>query len=125
MEVRVECLRERLVLDESFSAGSGGVVRFTGVVRGAENGSAISGLEYDAYQPMAEQEMRRILQELHALNPVHSATVLHRLGFVPVGEAVIIVEVQAGHRRAAFQAAEAFMDRLKQEVPIWKVKSVI
>jgi len=124
MKLRIECCRERLILEEFISPSSGGVVRFTGVVRGEEDGNAISGLEYEAYQPMAERTMHQILEELHAIHPIHSARVLHRLGFVPVGEAAIIVEIHAAHRREAFLVVEGFMDRLKQEVPIWKVKAV-
>lgn len=124
MNLRIEITRERIFLPEQFSPESGGVVRFTGVVRGQENGQPIAGLEYEAYQPMAEEVMRRILEELNAMHPVHSATVLHRVGFVPVGEAAIILEISAAHRGEAFKLSEALMDRLKQEVPIWKVKSV-
>ena len=123
MKLRIECSRERLVLEDFFSPISGGIVRFTGVVRGEENGEAISGLEYEAYQPMAERIMHQILEELHAAHPIHSARVLHRLGFVPVGEAAILLEIQAAHRREAFLVVESFMDRLKQEVPIWKVRA--
>jgi len=124
MKLRIECCREPLVLEEYNAPESGGVVRFTGVVREEEHGHSIAGLEYEAYQPMAERIMERILEELHSVHPVHSARVLHRLGFVPVGEAAIIVEIHAAHRREAFQVAEGFMDRLKQEVPIWKVKAL-
>ena len=123
MKLRIECSRERLVLEDFFSPISGGIVRFTGVVRGEENGEAISGLEYEAYQPMAERIMHQILEELHAAHPIHSARVLHRLGLVPVGEAAILIEVQAAHRKEAFLVVESFMDRLKQEVPIWKVRA--
>jgi molybdopterin synthase catalytic subunit len=124
MKLRIECTRERLSLPEEFSSESGGVVRFTGIVRGEEAGQPIAGLEYEGYQPMAQDTMLRIFEELHSSHPIHSATVLHRLGFVPVGEAAIILEVSAAHREEAFQVAEAFMNRLKQDVPIWKIKAV-
>lgn len=109
-----------LDLPEILSVDAGGIVRFTGVVRKEENGQPIKGLEYEAYQPMAERQMRRILEELACEHPIYAATILHRIGFVPAGEASIIIEVQAKHRQEAFAVTEKFMNRLKQDVPIWK-----
>ncbi len=99
---------------------AGAVVSFAGVVRAEEEGRSIEGLEYEAYQPMAERQMTRILEELGQKHPCLEATVLHRIGFVPAGEVAIWLEVRAGHRAEAFALAEAFMDQLKRDVPIWK-----
>jgi molybdopterin synthase catalytic subunit len=85
---------------------------------------AIDGLHYEAYQPMAEQVMERILRELAAEHPCEQVIVQHRIGFVPVGEAAIIVEIQSKHRNEAFALLTHFMNRLKQDVPIWKKKAV-
>ena len=120
MEIRVEIVSDVLHLPEVLSKNAGCVVRFTGVVREEEDGRLIDGIEYEAYQPMAEKQMRRILEELSKNYPFQVATVVHRIGFVPAGEASIIVEVQARHRKEAFVAVEKFMNRLKQDIPIWK-----
>jgi len=50
--------------------------------------------------------------------------VRHRLGEVRVGETAIVIEVLAAHRGEAFAIAAAFMDRLKQDVPIWKMRAI-
>ena len=100
----------------------GAVVEFCGIVRNEENGIAISALEYQAYQPMAEHEIWRLIRELLVQFPCASVRVAHRVGVIPVGEAAIILQVASRHRGAAFSFAAAFMDRLKQEVPIWKIK---
>jgi molybdopterin synthase catalytic subunit len=50
--------------------------------------------------------------------------ILHRTGIVPVGEAAIIIRATARHRAEAFALVSGFMDRLKQDVPIWKVRGV-
>jgi molybdopterin synthase catalytic subunit len=39
---------------------------------------------------------------------------------VPVGEASIVVRIEAKHRAEAFGMLGEFMDRLKRDVPIWK-----
>lgn len=100
--------------------GIGALAEFRGLVRGEESGSPIAGLVYEAYQPMAEREIARILRELATARPVLGVRVVHRIGRVPVGEAAIHIAVAATHRAEAFALLSAFMDRLKQDVPIWK-----
>jgi len=122
MKIRVEITRERLVAHGVTSADgtSGAIVEFAGVVRGEEKGVPIAGLAYEAYEAMARTEMERIAGELGVLFPCQSAEVWHRIGQVPVGEASIVVRIEAKHRAEAFGMLAAFMDRLKEDVPIWK-----
>lgn len=100
--------------------GVGALAEFRGLVRGEESGAPIAGLVYEAYQPMAEREITRIVLELASARPVLGVSVIHRIGRVPVGEAAIHIAVAAKHRAEAFALLSAFMDRLKQDVPIWK-----
>ena len=100
--------------------GCGAVVEFVGIVRGEENGRSITALEYEAYQPMAEREIARLIGELLIQFPCEAVRVAHRIGRVPVGEAAIALRVTSRHRAEAFSLTAGFMDRLKQEVPIWK-----
>ncbi len=106
------------------AAGAGAWVEFRGVVRGEENGAAIAALEYEAYAPMAEREIHRLLTELARPHPCLAARVIHRLGVIPTGEAAIYVGLAARHRAEAFALLGAFMDRLKQDVPIWKSRAI-
>jgi molybdopterin synthase catalytic subunit len=114
-----------LLQDHDIPSGIGALVRFEGRVRPEENEALIDALVYEAYMPMAQNQMQAILQELAQVWPCSLARVRHRIGLVPVGEAAIVVEVFAKHRTEAFALASAFMDRLKQDVPIWKVDSVV
>lgn len=104
----------------AFSDAAGAVAEFWGVVRAEEKERRIAGLIYEIYEPMAERTIRRILEELGAEHPCLAARVIHRFGVVPAGEASIYVRVSAKHRAAAFRVLEAFMNRMKHEVPIWK-----
>jgi molybdopterin synthase catalytic subunit len=99
---------------------SGAVVEFAGIVRATEGEQKIDALQYEAYDAMARSEMERILRDLEKQFPCHFVEVNHRKGRVPVGEAAIVVRVAAKHRAEAFGMLAAFMDRLKQDVPIWK-----
>jgi len=102
----------------------GAWLEFRGVVRGEEDGQTISALEYEAYPEMAEREIRRLLQEISARHHCLSARVIHRIGVTPVGETAIYVGVASAHRGEAIALIAEFMDRLKQDVPIWKRRAL-
>jgi molybdopterin synthase catalytic subunit len=99
----------------------GACVEFQGIVRELERGTALAGLEYEAYEPMAERELRRILTDLAIDFPCQEVTFIHRLGWVPVGEASMFIRVLASHRSEALKLCSVAIDRLKEDVPIWKV----
>jgi molybdopterin synthase catalytic subunit len=107
-------------------AGSAGAwVEFSGTVRADEEGRPIDALEYEAYEPMAIRQMERILRELAVTHLCLAVSVVHRLGRIPAGEHVIRVRAAAAHRQEAFALVAQFMDRLKQDVPIWKRRVVL
>ena len=120
MQIDIALQNEPLVLLEAETAGAGAVVRFEGRVRAEEKGAVIDALDYEAYQPMARTEMEKLARELGAAHGCLAVRVRHRLGRVPVGEAAILVEVCARHRGEAFAFVTEFMNRVKQDVPIWK-----
>lgn len=103
-----------------FDGEVGGVVTFWGVVRQMEDGKPIRALEYSAYREMAEHQFRKLLAESHEKWKVNRIRVIHRLGVIAVGEASLLVRIEAPHRGEAFAAAQFIIDELKQKVPIWK-----
>jgi molybdopterin molybdotransferase len=106
------------------SGGAGAWLEFRGVVRGEENGQPIAALEYEAYPEMAVREIRRLLETLAAKHPCLAARVIHRVGVIPVGEPAIYAGVAGRHRAEAIALLAEFMDRLKQDVPVWKRRAV-
>ncbi len=113
----------RRPLPSGLAGPTGAVAEFQGLVRAEEAGRTISALEYEAYSPMAERTMQRLCDEIPAAAECRFIRITHRIGLVPVGEAAIQVVVASRHRAAAFAFLAAFMDRLKQDVPIWKVRA--
>jgi molybdopterin synthase catalytic subunit len=99
---------------------AGAVVDFWGVVRGLENSREITGIEYEAHLTMAEHQMRAIAETACGKFGLTKAVIRHRIGFVPAGQASIVVRVESGHRSAAYSANQWIMDELKRTVPIWK-----
>jgi len=102
----------------------GAWLEFRGVVRGEENGRTIRALEYEAYPEMAGREIRRLLQDISARHPCRAAKVIHRVGVIPAGETAIYVGVASPHRGEAIELLAEFMDRLKQDVPVWKRRAL-
>jgi molybdopterin synthase catalytic subunit len=122
MEIKIQLTTEPIaekILSPS-SGAAGAWAEFRGIVRGEENGAPIAALEYEAYHGMAENEIRRLLEGISTRHPCLAATVIHRIGVIPVGETAVCVGIAAKHRGPAFAALAEFMDRLKQDVPIWK-----
>jgi len=99
---------------------AGAVVAFVGTTRNHNAGRRVLRLEYEAYERMAKQEMRRLAKEAAERWPLHRVAMVHRIGVVPVGAASVAIAVSAGHRTEAFEACHWLIDRLKEIVPIWK-----
>src|SRR5262249_36424987 len=100
--------------------GNGAIVEFFGVVRRDENGSELEGIDYEANLKMAEHQLRQIAESAAKEFSLRSVIVRHRIGFVPVGEASLFLQVQSPRRAAAFEASKWMVEELKQKVPIWK-----
>lgn len=100
--------------------GAGAVLSFAGVVRPTEDGQSIIALDYTTYDPMAEQELCRIVTEAADARGLLWVRLIHSSGRVPVGEASLRLWVAAAHRKPAIQAMDQIIDALKRDVPIWK-----
>ncbi len=98
----------------------GAVVVFEGIVRNHSRGRATLYLEYEGYEPMAIRKMEELGQEARQRFAMDSIAIIHRLGRLEIGETSVAIAVTAEHRRAAFEACQFAIDRLKQIVPIWK-----
>ena len=99
---------------------NGAVVTFLGTTRDFSEGRDVEYLEYEAYQPMAEQTLQQIADELREKWGIDDFAVAHRVGRVDIGEISLVVALASPHRREAFEAGAYIVDRIKQIVPIWK-----
>jgi MoaE-MoaD fusion protein len=93
---------------------AGAVVTFTGVTR------EVSHLDYEAYVPMAERQLREIVEAAIARHGLCAAAAEHRIGTVPLSEASVAVAASAPHRGEAFDGAREIIDEIKARAPIWK-----
>jgi molybdopterin synthase catalytic subunit len=108
------------LLAEVQGPACGGIVTFTGVVRNLSRGQSIRHLEYEAYVPMAEREMRAIANQVRERWPEVRLAMSHRIGRLEIGEPAVMIAAAAPHRAAAFEACRFAIDTLKRTAPIWK-----
>lgn len=105
---------------------TGARVHFEGVVRRGETDPqqdrvrALEALDYEAYEPMAEQGLAELARTVGARHALQGVVALHSRGRVRVGEVSFVLEMHAAHRAPALAAMSDFIDALKRDVPIWK-----
>ena len=79
----------------------------------------LKAIDYSAYEEMALEKMYDIREAIflkYALTCMH---VYHSLGRVPAGEICLFVFTSSKHRKAAIDACEETVERIKSELPIW------
>lgn len=108
------------LFDEFRNPNSGAVVLFSGEVRDNNKGRAVTHLEYEAYEPMANKMIAQILEEAKTRFKLNHAVCVHRLGKVDISGCAVVVITGSGHRKEAYDANRFIIDRVKNEVPIWK-----
>ncbi|HLY99805.1 MAG TPA: molybdenum cofactor biosynthesis protein MoaE [Candidatus Angelobacter sp.] len=98
----------------------GAVVLFEGIVRNHTRNRRTLYLDYEAYNPMAINEMEKLCHAALQQFAVRDLRVVHRLGRLEIGETSVLIVVVSAHRAAAFEACRWLIDTLKKTVPIWK-----
>jgi molybdopterin synthase catalytic subunit len=119
-EVTAEPLDPQRVVEAVRRDDAGAIALFYGIVRDNNLGRRVLYLEYEAYPEMAVKLIREIAAEVRAQWPVSEIAVQHRTGRLEIGETSLLVAVSSPHRGEAFDACHAYVDRLKERVPIWK-----
>ena len=99
---------------------NGAVLLFLGVVRDMNDGRRVTGIEYSAYEPMAEAELASIAREAAERFGTPDIAIEHRLGDLDLEEASVGIAVAHPHRGAAYDASRWIIEELKRRVPIWK-----
>jgi molybdopterin synthase catalytic subunit len=93
---------------------------FIGRVRNHHQGKKVQKLYYECYEPMAKKKMQSIVNQIKIQYPVYEMRILHRVGWIEIGEVAVVIEVRAAHRDEAFLACRSAIEQIKTYVPIWK-----
>jgi molybdopterin synthase catalytic subunit len=108
------------VLAEVSDVTSGAALLFVGTVRDVNDGRAVTGIDYTAYEPMARRELEAIVREASTLFGTEHLVVEHRLGTLGLGEASVAIAISHPRRAPAYDASRWVIEQLKRRVPIWK-----
>lgn len=102
------------------SVDDGAVVLFLGTVRRTNEGRPVTGMRYDAYEAMAQQELQAIVGAAAERYGVAHLVAVHRVGELAVGEVSVAIAVSAPHRGAAYEASQFVIGEIKRRLPVWK-----
>lgn len=109
------------VHDATIDPEAGAVAVFSGIVRNHHDGQAVTGIDYEAWVPRARTELAAVAADVAADHTgVRRIRVVHRIGWLDVGEISVLCAASAPHREEAFAAARDLIDLVKQRVPVWK-----
>ena len=99
---------------------AGAIAAFTGIVRPSSDGAEVRELELEHHPTFTRKVIDEIAEDARERFPLLGLAIVHRYGILQPGEAVVFVAAAAEHRRAALEAVDYLMDRLKTEAPFWK-----
>jgi molybdopterin synthase catalytic subunit len=113
-------LNVQAMMDFVLHPGAGAVTTFTGHVREWTQGVRTMYLAYEAYVPMAEKKLAQIGAEIEEKWPGSRVAIAHRIGELQISDIAVVIAVSSPHRKAAYEANEYAIERIKEMVPIWK-----
>lgn len=108
---------------EGLLAGAHGArCSFLGVTRDEHHGKGVTHLVYDCYQSMAERVLADLAVAAARATGDASCRIAcwHGTGHHAIGDTAVAIHVASAHRVAAFNACRAVIERLKEDLPIWK-----
>ncbi|HWY62404.1 MAG TPA: molybdenum cofactor biosynthesis protein MoaE [Rhizomicrobium sp.] len=110
----------------AFGAGrqdTGALANFVGYCRDMTAGRRVGELTIEQYPGFTEREITRLANQVSRELGTLDLMVVHRVGAIRPGEAIVLVAALAAHRNAAFEAVRLLMDYLKTDAPLWKKES--
>ncbi|MFN7105209.1 MAG: molybdenum cofactor biosynthesis protein [Pyrobaculum sp.] len=110
------------IIEKTAPLGGGGLVIFVGYVKGVVEDAAVSSLDYEAYEPYASTKIREIEEWAKSQEGVLEARIYHAVGSLKPGDTTLYVFVSAASREIAFRVAREALERVKHEVPIFKLE---
>jgi molybdopterin synthase catalytic subunit len=120
VEITEDPIDHAAIVDRVRSNQAGAVCSFLGTVRELTGDRRTTLLEYEAYPEMALAKLAKLENEARQRWPILESALVHRVGRLDLGEISVIVAVSCPHRGDSFEACRWLIDRLKEEVPIWK-----
>jgi molybdopterin synthase catalytic subunit len=99
---------------------AGAIGTFTGIVREIAKGETTKALEFESYDAVAKERIAKIEQEIKAKPGIVDVLIHHKTGRIAAGDDIVFIVIASGHRQELFPALSEAIERVKEEVPIWK-----
>lgn len=113
LPIDTNALRESVL-----ASTAGALVEFSGIVRDHDHGRTVHSLDYESH-PSAQQVIERCCAEVTESTGLR-VVAAHRIGALKIGDIALYAAAAAAHRKEAFDACEALVEKIKLEIPIWK-----
>lgn len=104
---------------------AGAIGTFTGIVRAVTGETRTEFLEFESHGELARKKMDEICQQLKNKEGIIDVLMHHRTGIIPRGGDIVYIVVAAGHREKLFPVLREAIERLKEQVPIWKKEHTV
>lgn len=104
---------------------AGAIGTFTGIVRGVTDKTHTEFLEFEAHWELARKKMDEICRQLKKEEGIVDVLMHHRPGIIPRGGDIVYIAVAAWHREELFPVLREAIERLKEQVPIWKKEHTV
>lgn len=97
---------------------------FVGTMRDFNENDQVSRMLLEHYPGMTEKVLQEICDQAAADWPLEAVLVVHRVGQILPGEAIVLVAVWTAHRAEAFAACRYIIEALKSRAPFWKKETL-
>ncbi|MEM7195798.1 MAG: molybdenum cofactor biosynthesis protein MoaE [Pseudomonadota bacterium] len=116
----VELSRYQARSDRLQPGAFGACASFVGTMRDFSEGDNVSSMTLEYYPGMTEKQLNDLVEGAIANHELIDALILHRVGEVRPGDAIVLVATWSAHRKASFDACRLIMEHLKSQAPFWK-----
>jgi len=116
----------RLAAWQAAHAGAhiGACAVFVGTMRDFNDGDSVRAMTLEHYPGMTERALDGIAHEAHVRWPVNELLIVHRVGSIEPGDAIVLTAAWSAHREAAFAACRYLIEELKHRAPFWKKEAL-
>ena len=104
---------------------AGGIATFTGIVRRVNDNVETTAINFEKYEGVADRAIEEICKDLSSKDNIIDVLIHHRTGLIMSGEDIVYIVVAAAHRQELFETLTEALERIKEDVPIWKKEFTI
>jgi molybdopterin synthase catalytic subunit len=104
---------------------SGGIATFTGIVRRINDNVETTAIDFEKYEGVADRAIEKICFDMKQKDNIIDVLIHHKTGLIKSGEDIVYIVVAAAHRQELFQTLIDSLERIKEDVPIWKKEYTI